>query len=649
MTRSRVLCSILATALVAGCAGPGAPAVRRGGGPEPYEVPPDPRDGDGDGSTRGGDLGPIPVTIADPVRGDRDAPVTIVEFAEFQCPFCQRASATMDQIQREYGPAKVRIVWKHFPLSFHRYARRAAEIGAALHERGGDDWFWRYHDRLFASQGQLDGDVLLDAAARAGAAQGEVDRVIRRGTAAAKVDADLELSQALGVSGAPAFYINGALISGAQPIEKFRAVVDAELARARSLSALGTHPAKLYAELTTKGFVPPKREAASAPAEDRKNYRVPIDGSPARGKATALVTIVEFADYQCPFCYRVEPTLRDLQMRYGDQIRFVWKDQPLSFHKRAPHAAELAREARAQKGDAAFWAAHDALLGQKGALEDDDLTEVAKAAGLDVRAAIRAVERGKHEEGIDDDTDLADEIGAAGTPTFFVNGRKLVGAQPIERFVTLIDEQLGAARALVARGVAPAKVYDTLQQDAVGTTLEKVVVPAPTRANPSRGPANAKIVVQMWSDFQCPFCKRVEPTIADLEAAFPGKIRVVWRNLPLSFHKHARVAAEAAMEAYAQKGSAGFWRMHDLIMNGGTLERATLEQHASSIGLDMPRFRAALDEDRHRAQIDADMKVAEQAGIHGTPGFVINGYKVSGAESLARFKKIVKLALAESK
>jgi protein-disulfide isomerase len=645
---TRALSSIVAAALLAGCTGPGAPAARRAGGPPPYEVPADPRDGETDG-TQGGDLGPIPVTQADPVRGDRNAPVTIVEFAEFQCPFCQRASATMDQIQREYGPTKVRIVWKHFPLSFHRHARRAAEIGAALHERGGDDWFFRYHDLVFASRGDIDDEALLAAASRAGAAQGEVDRVLRRGTASAKVDADLELAQTLGVTGVPAFYINGTFIGGAQPIEKFRAVVDAELARASALRAQGTPPAKLYATLTTKGFVPPKPEAPAAPVEDRTSYRVPVDGSPVRGKATALVTIVEFADYQCPFCYRVEPTLRDLRARYGDQIRIVWKDQPLPFHKRAPHAAELAREARAQRGDGAFWTVHDALLAQKGALEDDDLSGVAKTAGIDVRAAMRAVERGKHEEGIENDTDLADDVGASGTPTFFVNGRKLVGAKPIESFVALIDEQLVAARALVARGVAPAKVYDTLQQDASGGMPEKVVVPAPTRANPSRGPANAKIVVQMWSDFECPFCKRVEPTIKDLEAAFPGQIRVVWRNLPLPFHKHASIAAEAAMEAYAQKGSSGFWRMHDLIMKGGSIDRAALEQDASTLGLDMSRFRAALDQGTHRAQIEADMKIAEQAGIHGTPGFTINGYKVSGAESLAKFKKVVRLALAESK
>jgi protein-disulfide isomerase len=111
-------------------------------------------------------------------------------------------------------------------------------------------------------------------------------------------------------------------------------------------------------------------------------------------------------------------------------------------------------------------------------------------------------------------------------------------------------------------------------------------------------------------------------------------------------------AAEATLEAFAQKGAAGFWKMHDLILDnqgGAGQGRAALEQYAATVGLDLPRFRAALDGSRHRAAIESDTRIAVAAGLGATPGFVINGYRVSGAQPLSRFKKVVRRALAEAK
>ena len=295
---------------------------------------------------------------------------------------------------------------------------------------------------------------------------------------------------------------------------------------------------------------------------------------------------------------------------------------------------------------------HDLLLAQRSSFQDGDLEDIAKVAGLDVVAAMRSVQKHKHQQAIDEDVDLADDLDATGTPTFFVNGRKLVGAQPLETFVSVIDDQLAAAQAQLAHGVPPAKLYETLQKSAVGGVPEKVNVPPPSPTAPSRGPQDAKVVVQIWSDFQCPFCKRVEPTLAELDAAFPGKLRFVWHNHPLPFHPLAEPAAEAAMEAHAQKGDAGFWRMHDLLLQnpgGGGLDRPALEQYASSLGLDLGRFRTALDGSLHHAAIEADTRAAEAAGLTGTPGFAINGYKVSGAQPLVKFRRVVQRALTETK
>ena len=218
----------------------------------------------------------------------------------------------------------------------------------------------------------------------------------------------------------------------------------------------------------------------------------------------------------------------------------------------------------------------------------------------------------------------------------------------------MIDEEIAKAEDLVKKGTPKARIYATLMKDAKGPPPpETKTVPAPGKANPSRGPANAPIVVQMFSDFQCPFCQRAVPTVESLEKAFPGRVRVVWRNFPLPFHTHARLAAAAALEAFAQKGNAGFWKMHDLLFAGQKqpdgLERAALEGYAQQIGLDMSKFRAALDDGRHDAAIQKDEAIAKTAGINGTPAFVINGYFVSGAQPLGAFKKVVNLALDDIK
>jgi protein-disulfide isomerase len=602
-----------------------------------------------------GPLGPIPVTASDPARGSALAPVTIVEFADFQCPFCQRAAETLVALQREYGAEKVRVVWKNYPLPFHADARPAAENAMAIFERAGPDGFWRYHDAIFAAQRPLGRALFEDAlaSASAGVPEAEVRRAVRSGAASRKVDADAELGQNLGVTGTPAFFINGVLVHGAQPIDRFRAVVNAELEAARKLEAAGTPAARIYAELTAKNFAPPRRQVEDD-EPDKTVYRVPIATSPTRGKATALVTVVEFADFECPFCTRAEETLHEVLARNGDKVRVVWKNLPLPFHDHAAPAAELALEGLAQKGEAGFWKVHDLLLQAKGHLGDPDLEAVARAAGLDVARAMGSVKQRAHRAAIAADMDLAEDVDATGTPTFFVNGRKLVGAQPLDVFQAAVDEQLAVAQAAVERGIALGAVYDALQVGAQLAPLDvdTVTARAPTAANPSRGAANAKVVVQLWSDLECPFCQRVEPTVAELEALFSGKLRVVWHNLPLSSHPHALPAAEAAMEAFAQKGAPAFWKMHDLLLanqGGAGQEREALERYATTVGLDLARFRAALDRGVHRAEILADAKVGADAGLVATPGFVINGYRMTGALPLGAFKRVVRRAIAEAK
>lgn len=197
-------------------------------------------------------------------------------------------------------------------------------------------------------------------------------------------------------------------------------------------------------------------------------HDVPVEGSPQLGPDDALVTIVAFSDFECPFCARVTSTLERIRDSYGDDVRLVFKHRPLPFHKRAAPAAHASIEVHEDAGDEAFWKMHDLMFDNQRALDDSDLVQYARQAGASGSRVRRALRRTPHQDVIDRDERLALEVGATGTPTFFINGVKLTGAQPYTKFQELIDEEMSRARGLVRSGTPRSKVYEELiEQEAL--------------------------------------------------------------------------------------------------------------------------------------------------------------------------------------
>ena len=132
-----------------------------------------------------------------------------------------------------------------------------------------------------------------------------------------------------------------------------------------------------------------------------------------------------------------------------------------------------------------------------------------------------------------------------------------------------------------------------------GPDADKNVYKVAAGNSPSKGPKDAPLEVIVFSDFQCPFCSRVEPSLTQLEKEYAGKVRMVWKNYPLPFHNNAEPAAQAAMAAHAQ---GKFWQMHDtLFANLQALDRAGLEKYAQEVGLNMAKFKADLDASKYKA------------------------------------------------
>jgi len=172
---------------------------------------------------------PIDVsTDDDAMKGDKDAPVTIIEFSEYQCPYCKRyVDQTLGQIQEKYiDTGKVKYVFRDFPLDFHQNAKPAAMAAECVKAEGGDDAYWEYHDTLFENQQAISPDDLKGYASDMGY---DIADCLDNEEYADEVDADTEEGKSYGVRGTPAFFINGRFLSGAQPFAAFEKLIEEEL------------------------------------------------------------------------------------------------------------------------------------------------------------------------------------------------------------------------------------------------------------------------------------------------------------------------------------------------------------------------------------------------------------------------------------
>ncbi len=178
---------------------------------------------------------------------------------------------------------------------------------------------------------------------------------------------------------------------------------------------------------------------------------------------------------------------------------------------------------------------------------------------------------------------------------------------------------------------------------------ERIYVVRDDPSAPSLGPRTAPVTVVTFSDFQCPFCARVNPTLERLREQYRDQVRIVWRNYPLPFHQNAMPAAEAAREVLRQRGNDAFWRYHAMLFeNQRALTAEDLARYASAVGANGDLVRRALDDHRHQTAVRADIAAFDASGARaGTPAFFINGRMLRGAQPYERFAAAVDRALRE--
>ena len=594
-----------------------------------------------------------------PVKGSPNAVVEIVEVGEYECPFCARAQGTLKELARLY-PDTVRFTFLHQPLPFHDLALPTALISVVAQEQGK---FWEFSELIFAEQRQLSAQNTRAIAARVGLPPARVEEASKSPRIQGIVENQRRVANALGAKGTPSFFVNGTAIKGALGIEAFKRIIDIEVALSGKASAsperaeayrMGrikdTNP-DLYRFLYA-GEMPLPAKAEAAPPKQRVTlsekepvYKATVNPTDAaRGDVrTALVTLVTFLGYQCVHSGTAMANFNALQERYGDTLRLVIKHLPLSIHTHAEAAAIAAMCAQEQ---GKFWEMNTHLFANK-RLSPAALRGKAKSAGLDLPRWKACIDGGSMVRRVHEDAALGRQIGARGTPISYINGRRVIGALPIEDLRSIIDAEMKRSQALVDAGQSIETLYDTLMKDAeLLEPLEETVMTLDMSRAPTRGERTAPVQLVVFTDYQCPYCARLEPALHKLYTRYAGKVAITVKHYPLSFHREARGAAEAAYCAHKQ---GRFWPMHDGIFQADiqTLDAKVITKIAERIGLDMGHYTDCLAHPGTGAAIDADMAEGQRIGLQGTPTLMFNGrrYDMGFGASVDELAQTVELLL----
>jgi protein-disulfide isomerase len=532
------------------------------------------------------------------VQGAVDAPVTIIEYSDFQCPYCARYfTETYPQIREQYiDTGQVRYLFRHFPLQFHSEAVPAAQAAECAGEQGK---FWEMHDALFERQDEWAGSadpqaVFVDLAGGLDLDGAEFEACLTSEKYAAKVQADLQEGATEGITGTPGFFVNGVLLSGAQPLEAFQEQIDYFLA------------------------------GGQAPT-----LEVPADSYRSMGEADAPVVITVFSDYQCPACTAVEAqVMPDLIARYVEtgQARLVFREFPLpSLHPNAEKAAEAAVCAGEQ---GKYWEMHDELFASQDAWTEEadpsaGLKSLAASVGLDEGAFAECLDSGEASPVVQAEVKAGEMMGVNATPYFFVGDLEIRGGLPAETFGQIIE--------YVAAGGETPQILPTGD--------------APTvMGNRQTASAITVAFVDYSSDDSAQHALEVLPKLREAYIDTGQMLYVLhpWYSEAGSSAEQAAIAADCA----GQQGS--YWEMHDRLFEeqaewlAAEDPASLMEDYASALNLDTGAFETCQESNDTELQVMGSKVVAALYGVPGAPVFLFNnGQGEQGSPSFEEFQSII--------
>jgi protein-disulfide isomerase len=439
----------------------------------------------------------LPEGQDDYALGGEQPLVTIVLWSDYACAPCGRTWKVMQHLVEDYGD-DLRVVYRAGTVPGFQHGERAAEAAFAAGDQGK---FWEMHWRLFEHPDDFSRPVLIEHAEAIGLDVAKFSDDLDTGRFAGRRIRDRRQATELGLSPLPAAFANGLFVLGFKDEAGWHALIDRELVSGRRMLQDGLARADVYEEFmrtAKRGRVDddgePKNEEVERLQAERQakaqadkpgslarpdleqRYAVPT-GAPGFGPADAPVVIVEFVDYQCPYCVKAHteiiPVLRE---QFQNELRIEIRQLPLEIH---PAAAAAARAVITADEQGKFGEFHDALFSvqsesapsgaeKRGSLGFATFERVAEQLGLDVER----FERDFQTRGVGDrlaaDVLLARRLGVQGTPGFFVNGRYVDGARNAATFARMVDEELARAKQLEAEGTPRSELHAALMQGALG-------------------------------------------------------------------------------------------------------------------------------------------------------------------------------------
>lgn len=513
-------------------------------------------------------------------------PVPIVVFSDFECTFSSKQYFVLQKLQAEY-PGRFRVVYKASPLAIHPDAPLAHRAAFAAARQAKYDAMAQL---LYANQKQQSRAALIAYARRLQLDIPRFTRDLDGSSAVQELARDVAERDALGVTQTPTLFVGGRKFTGSQSEAELVSLISGSVPLGETAASPETGP-PLDAALL--------RELQSKPTA-------------SLGAADAPLTLVEFTDFQCPFCRAAVAPMEKLLTERGQQVRWEFRAFPLDFHP----DAELAAEAALAAGDQGkFWPMHDLLFAHQNALKLADLHVYAEQLHLNTTEFDDALRTHRFASQVAADRALGLQAGVNGTPSFIIDGHVVTGARTLPELEQLAE----AHRNLAAARAEP--VISGLPSTAVSTHT----VTQSKDASP--------ITLTWFTDVRSALASRQAELLRSLSAHSGDRLQIVYKAAPSPAHADSVVCA-AALVAAAEQGA--FWPMFDaLAERRDQLDESKLVSLAEALHLNVSQFRKSLDSADD--DVRSDRAEAQRRGVSGTPVIFINAQRVDGLQSRSAY------------
>jgi protein-disulfide isomerase len=326
------------------------------------------------------------------------------------------------------------------------------------------------------------------------------------------------------------------------------------------------------------------------------------------------VEVLVYSDFQCPFCGQFYKPFRQLMTEgVGVPAKFEFKNFPLSFH---PFAQLAAQAAMAAKQQGKFWEMHDAIFAHQSAMKRENLLEYAEQLGLDMNRFRKDLDSDDVKQMIERDKADGEKAKVEATPTVVINGKAYSGSRSFAELKKLVQG-------------------DRLQRRALLEIPDRML---------SEGAPDAKVTLEFFADLESPVSRPALAALEQILDRYPTKLRLQFRNFPLTFHPQAPLAHEAAMTG-ATVGH--FWDFaRYLLDHQDSLREQDLISYAGRLGLDETQFADAMRNHRYAPRVDADLVQGQERGLRGSPVVFVNQKRIDGVPDLQKLTEYVEAELA---